>query len=100
MLNKRENEDLFLKKLASWREEAARLRNLNVDVSTLKLAMIDQLAMQPIKPIKPKKALILALGLVLGGMLGLFIALLRNMLRSKPEAFAQAQAAREPAYSL
>ncbi|MDP2745998.1 Wzz/FepE/Etk N-terminal domain-containing protein [Pseudomonas sp.] len=100
VLNKRENEDLFLKKLASWREEAARLRNLNVDVSTLKLAMIDQLAMQPIKPIKPKKALILALGLVLGGMLGLFIALLRNMLRRKPETFAQTHAAREPAYSL
>lgn len=81
VLNKRENEDLFLKDLASWREEAARLRSLDVDVSTLKLVTIDQLAMQPITPIKPKKALILALGLVLGGMLGLFIALLRNMLR-------------------
>ncbi|MDA7088514.1 Wzz/FepE/Etk N-terminal domain-containing protein [Pseudomonas sp. SA3-5] len=100
VLNKRENEDLFLKKLASWREEAARLRNLEVDVSTLKLATVDQLAMQPIKPIKPKKALILALGLVLGGMLGLFIALLRNMLQRKPETFAQTQAAREPAHSL
>lgn len=81
VLNKRENEDLFLKDLASWREEAARLRNLDVDVSTLELVTIDQLAMQPVKPIKPKKALILALGLVLGGMFGLFIALLRNMLR-------------------
>ncbi|WP_372876896.1 Wzz/FepE/Etk N-terminal domain-containing protein [Pseudomonas sp.] len=100
VLNKREDEDLFLKDLANWREEAARLRNLNVDVSALKLAMIDQLAMQPLQPIKPKKALILALGLVLGGMLGLFIALLRNMLRSKPEAYAQTHAAREPAHSL
>lgn len=81
IINKRENEDLFLKGLASWREEAARLRNLNVDASTLKLVTIDQLAMQPVKPIKPKKALILALGLVLGGMLGLFIALLRYMRR-------------------
>jgi LPS O-antigen subunit length determinant protein (WzzB/FepE family) len=76
------------------------LRSLNVDVSTLKLATVDQLAMQPIKPIKPKKALILALGLVLGGMLGLFIALLRNMLQRKPESYAQTHAAREPAYSL
>jgi len=100
VLNKRENEDLFLKDLASWREEAAHLRNLNVDVSTLKLVTVDQLAMQPLKPIKPKKALILALGLVLGGMLGLFVALLRNMLRRKPETFAQVHAAREPAYSL
>ena len=102
VLNKRENEDLFLKDLAIWREEAAHLRNLNVDVSTLKLVTVDQLAMQPLKPIKPKKALILALGLVLGGMLGLFVALLRNMLRRKPETFALAQAARErePAYNL
>lgn len=84
VLNKRENEDLFLKKLAAWREEAARLRSLNVDVSGLKLATIDQPATQPIKPVKPKKLLILALGVVLGGMLGLFVALLRNMLRTKP----------------
>ncbi|SFO79735.1 Wzz/FepE/Etk N-terminal domain-containing protein [Pseudomonas borbori] len=84
MLNKRESEDLFLKDLASWRGEAARLRNLNVDVSSLKLVSIDQVALEPLRPIKPKKALILALGLVLGGVLGLFIALLRNMLRRTP----------------
>jgi LPS O-antigen subunit length determinant protein (WzzB/FepE family) len=83
VLNKRENEDLFLKKLAVWREEAARLRNLNFDTSGLKLASLDQAATQPIKPVKPKKLLILALGMVLGGMLGLFVALLRNILRSK-----------------
>jgi len=82
VLNKRENEDLFLKKLAVWREEAARLRSLNLDVSGLKLANLDQPATQPLNPVKPKKLLILALGVVLGGMLGLFIALVRNMLRS------------------
>lgn len=90
VLNKRENEDLFLKKLAVWREEAARLRNLNIDVSGLKLASLDQLATQPIKPVKPKKLLILALGVVLGGMLGLFIALIRNMLRSSTAGLKQA----------
>jgi LPS O-antigen subunit length determinant protein (WzzB/FepE family) len=100
VLNKRENEDLFLKKLATWREEAARLRSLDVDVSTLKLVTIDQSAMQPLKPIKPKKALILALGLVLGGMLGVFIALLRNMLRPKPQVFALEHATQERANSI
>ncbi|WP_137821625.1 Wzz/FepE/Etk N-terminal domain-containing protein [Pseudomonas sp. D(2018)] len=93
VLNQRENEDLFLKDLAIWREEAARLRNLNFDVADLKLVSIDQVAVEPLKPIKPKKALILALGVVLGGMLGLFIALLRNMLRRKPEALALTHAA-------
>jgi LPS O-antigen subunit length determinant protein (WzzB/FepE family) len=87
VLNKRENEDLFLKDLATWREESARLRNLQFDVAGLKLVTIDQAALEPLKPIKPKKALILALGMVLGGMLGLFIALLRNMLRRAPRGF-------------
>jgi LPS O-antigen subunit length determinant protein (WzzB/FepE family) len=64
------------------------LRNLHFDVAELKLVSIDQVAVDPLRPVKPKKALILALGVVLGGMLGLFIALLRNMLRRKPETLA------------
>ncbi|MDH4562765.1 chain-length determining protein [Pseudomonas sp. BN411] len=81
VLKQRENSDLFLKNLAIWREEAARLRSLHVDVSDLKLASIDQAAVEPISPIKPRKTLILALGLALGGILGLSIALLRKRLR-------------------
>ena len=37
----------------------------------------------PDAAIKPRKALILALGVVLGGMLGLFIALIRLMLKKR-----------------
>ncbi|RJG09231.1 chain-length determining protein [Pseudomonas cavernicola] len=90
VLNQRENADLFLKDLAIWREEAARLRSLQVDVSDLKLVSIDQVAVEPLRPVKPKKALILVSGVVLGGMLGLFIALLRNLLRRKSSAIAPA----------
>jgi len=39
---------------------------------------------EPRQPIKPRKALIVALALVLGGMLGLFIALVRNLRRPTP----------------
>jgi len=81
VLKSREDEDLFLKGLAGWREEAARLRALQFDTSALKLAAIDQRAVEPLRPTKPKKALIVALALVLGGMLGLFIALVRNLRR-------------------
>lgn len=81
VLNSRENEDLFLKDLAAWREEAARLRALQFDTESLKLVAIDQAAVEPSRPIKPRKALIVALALVLGGMLGLFIALVRNLRR-------------------
>ena len=81
VLQQRENEDLFLTDLAKLREEQSRLRNLKVDFDSLQLVTIDQRAIEPSKPIKPKKTLILALGLVLGGMLGVFIALVRGMLR-------------------
>jgi len=84
VLNSRENEDLFLSNLAGWREEAARLRALKLDTDSLKLVSIDQSAVEPSRPIKPKKALIVALALVLGGMLGLFIALVRNLRRPAP----------------
>ncbi|MCY1547895.1 G-rich domain on putative tyrosine kinase [compost metagenome] len=43
----------------------------------------DGAVVTPDAPIKPKKALILALGVVLGGMLGLFIALIRLMLNER-----------------
>lgn len=84
VLNRRENSDLFLTDLSIWREEGARLRSLEIDAPNLKLVSVDQVAVEPLRPIKPKKALILALGLVLGGMLGLFIALVRHMMRREP----------------
>ena len=83
VLNRRENEDLFLSNVEPLRAEEARLRNLNIDMSRLKLVTIDKQALEPLSPIKPKKALILALGLILGGLLGVLIALIRTMVGSK-----------------
>lgn len=84
VLKQRKEEDLFLSELATWREEAARLRNLKVDFSRLALVKIDQQASEPSSAEKPKKPLVLAIGMILGGMLGIFIALVRRMLRSSP----------------
>lgn len=88
MMQSRENEDLFLAKLSEMREEAARLRSINLDLEQLNLVRIDRPAVKPLSPVRPKKALILALGLALGGVLGLLIALLRSMLRREPVAHA------------
>jgi LPS O-antigen subunit length determinant protein (WzzB/FepE family) len=77
MMQSRENEDLFLAKLAEMREEAARLKSIQPNLEQLNLVRIDQPAIKPLKPIKPKKMLIVAIGLVLGGMLGVFVALIR-----------------------
>ena len=85
VLQQRQDEDLYLKELAKLREEAARLDGIEFDASTLQLARIDQPAQQPLKRLKPKRALVLALGVVLGGMLGVFVALMRNLLQPRRE---------------
>lgn len=83
MLKARENEDLFLSELAENRKEISRLKNLKVDMDKLKIVHIDQVAIEPVSPVKPNKKMIVAVGFVLGGMLGLFIALIRSMIRRR-----------------
>jgi LPS O-antigen subunit length determinant protein (WzzB/FepE family) len=83
ILEKRQNEDLYLDDLAEWREEAAQLRGVKFDTSQLQLVRLDQLALEPLAAVKPKKLLIIAIGGVLGLMMGVFVALLRNFMRPK-----------------
>ncbi|WP_256574272.1 Wzz/FepE/Etk N-terminal domain-containing protein [Pseudomonas sp. M30-35] len=84
-LRHRGNDDLFLSKLAKWEEETSYLQELKPELLLLDLVDIDQPAVSPLSPIKPKKLLIVVLGLVLGLMLGVFIALVRSMMtRLKP----------------
>ncbi|MGK9064912.1 Wzz/FepE/Etk N-terminal domain-containing protein [Stutzerimonas chloritidismutans] len=85
ILKEREGEDLYLTNLAELREEAARLKGIKLDTERLRLVRLDQLALQSLNPIKPKKAMILALGLVLGGMLGVFVALIRSLMTRSNE---------------
>lgn len=80
ILKAREGEDLYLTNLAQLREEASRLKGIKLDTDRLRLVRLDQPALQSLNPIKPKKALILALGLVLGAMLGIFVALVRSLM--------------------
>lgn len=86
IMQKRQNEDLFLTQLAEMREEAARLKSIKLDLDNFNLVRIDQPAIMPLRPIKPKKLMILAIGVVLGGMLGVFAALVRTMITSRPKA--------------
>lgn len=83
VLNRRENEDFFLKNLAKWEEELAYLKGLSLDFSQLNLVTVDRLAVEPLDPVKPKKLLIVLIGLVLGGMLGLFIALIKTVMAAR-----------------
>jgi LPS O-antigen subunit length determinant protein (WzzB/FepE family) len=80
ILKQRENEDLFFKNLVKLRGEKARLEGLRVDFSRLQLVDVDQSATTPQRPVKPRKALILVIGLVAGLMLGSFVALVRTVI--------------------
>ncbi|WP_044874797.1 Wzz/FepE/Etk N-terminal domain-containing protein [Pseudomonas sp. LFM046] len=79
ILKRRENEDLFFKNLVKLRGEKARLEGLRVDFSRLQLVHVDQVATTPQQPIKPRKVLIVAIGLVAGLILGTFVALIRSL---------------------
>lgn len=83
ILEQRKNEDLYLKDLAEWRQEAAQLKGIKFDTGALQLVRVDQPALEPLAAVKPKKALVLGLGGVAGLMLGVFVALLRNLLRPR-----------------
>lgn len=85
VLRKRGNEDIFLQDVEPLRSEVARLRNLNIDMSNLKLVTVDRRAQEPLAPIKPKKALVIALSLVAGLVLGLFVALVRHFVLARRE---------------
>ncbi len=83
LLKSRKDEDLFLKKFAQLREEEARLNGLELDLSILTLARVDQLAAKPLRPKEPKKVLIIAIGFIIGGAIGVFFALIRSMLTTR-----------------
>lgn len=85
ILQARKNEDLFLTELADKKRKISHLKGLKLNMDTLKMVTVDQLATQPSAAIKPKKSLIVAVGFVLGGMLGLFVALIRSAVRKRKE---------------
>lgn len=76
-LRLRDSDEAFvMEQTAPLREELMRLQALNIDFSMIEPARIDRMASEPDSPVKPKKSLIMALSLVAGGMLGVFVALI------------------------
>lgn len=81
MLLARDNEKLFLESNSQIRSDIARLRELKTDLNDLRLVRLDQMAVEPVAPIRPKRMLVLALGVVLGLLAGVGVALVRSVLR-------------------
>lgn len=88
MLKQRSDEDLYIKNYSKWSQEAAGLKGLNLNLTTLQLANIDRQAIYPKTAVKPRLVLSMALGFVLGSIFGVFIALI-SALKSKSEVLSR-----------
>jgi len=69
-------EDHFMAGLSSILFEIEQLRQLKVDYSKIKIVQLDEPAVVPVNPVKPRKLLVLALSIVAGSFLGLMLALI------------------------
>ena len=81
-LEKRKNDEPFI---AGFRDKQERLAQLAVALSQLQAVRVnahavtvDQSAVEAKRPVKPRRMLVLALGVMLGGMLGIFAAFVVN----------------------
>ncbi len=70
------SEDLFIQGLSEILQNTSVLQTLDVDWDSVNYVLVDQPALLPRKPVKPRKLLIVALGGTGGFMLGLLAALI------------------------
>jgi chain length determinant protein (polysaccharide antigen chain regulator) len=85
-------EEHFIEGLPEILFKINQLKNIEIDFSKVSIAQVDEKATVPSRPIKPRKSLILALGLIAGGFLGLITALLVGAYKryQKQHEFAEA----------
>ncbi|MEP1472115.1 MAG: Wzz/FepE/Etk N-terminal domain-containing protein [Halieaceae bacterium] len=89
-LQARENFEPFVANAPVLREEISKLEGLLAqNYDDVSLMRVDQTAMVPTKPIKPRKSLIVAAAVVSGGMLGVLIALIRNAAAARRERLVE-----------
>ncbi len=82
-LENRKSDDPFIEKLRELQIKQSFYQDLQVSPDTVSVYRQDGPIEQPDRPIKPKKGLIILLGVVLGTMLGFMIALVRYLVLTK-----------------
>ena len=84
VLEQRENEEVFLSGVQPIRAEIARLGKVgSLEFSSIQLVSVDRKALEPLGPIKPKKNLLVLLGVVFGTATGALIVLIRNSMAAR-----------------
>ncbi|WOD12582.1 Wzz/FepE/Etk N-terminal domain-containing protein [Pseudomonas sp. NyZ704] len=83
LLKARENDDPFIGELRDLQQQIALLNLIEPLPELVRLSTVDSAAEVPESPIKPKKAVVVVLGVVIGGVLGMIIALGRIAIRRR-----------------
>lgn len=83
VLENRESDLAFVPELRDLTAQLNFLKNIILNDENTEVVKIDNVALTPETPIKPKKVQIVAIGIVLGGMLGGFAALVRIAIRQR-----------------
>ncbi|MDF9617290.1 Wzz/FepE/Etk N-terminal domain-containing protein [Pseudomonas entomophila] len=77
-LRKRTSDDPFVRDLRQRQEAVAFYRNLQINVGSVQVYRQDGAIESPDRPVKPRKLIILLMGVVVGAALGVLLALLRG----------------------
>ena len=77
------NSQLLLSELQGLNIELAMLSAIKIEDKSVQVARVDSPAILPVVPTKPRKRLIMAASLILGGLLGIFSALILGMMRKR-----------------
>lgn len=85
ILKKRKGVDSFVEGIRDLEEQLISQTSVKINENQLRAAIIDQKASPSAQRIKPKRKLIVILGLVLGLMLGIFSAFVQNYLERQHE---------------
>jgi chain length determinant protein (polysaccharide antigen chain regulator) len=79
----RMKDDSLIPGLVGMQQQLAYLDSISLDTDKIRPAIVDLEAVEPLSPIKPKKSLIVALAVVLGGMVGVMFVLIRSAVRNR-----------------
>lgn len=89
VLEERASDESFIPGLSGIKTQLEILQAYQLDDTNISVVTIDEAARVSNTPIKPRKILIVAVAVILGGMLGVFAALIRSMLRKRKHSLAE-----------
>jgi len=89
MLKNRVSDDPYIPELSDLLKRQTLLNKIDLSKVRISVARIDRPAIEPEQPIKPRKLLIIALGIIFGGMLGAFIVIIMEAIKNQKNTAAQ-----------